>query len=86
MINTVMEYSFTSWEMRRRHIAPKAERILPLVIGAGTAGMTRKQIGNAVELDQEVLEELLAGMVQIGLLTVMWRDGMPVYRAGGSGI
>ena len=81
-----MEYSFKSWQNRRRHLAPESERILPLVAAAGAAGMTRRQIRNAVELDQEVLDELLAGMVQIGLLTVMWRDGRPVYRAGLSGI
>jgi len=40
------------------------------------------QIGNAIELDQEVLDELLAGMVEVGLLNVMWRDGLPVYLAG----
>jgi hypothetical protein len=85
MINTVMEYSFTSWE-RRRHLAPDSERILPMVVAAGTAGMTRKQLGNVIELDREVMDELLAGMVQIGLLTVVWREGLPVYRAGVSGI
>jgi hypothetical protein len=81
-----MDHSFTSWQKRRQHLAPEAEKILPLVVGAGTAGMTRKQLGNVIELDREVLDELLAEMVQIGLLTVMWRDGMPVYRAGIMGI
>jgi hypothetical protein len=86
MIDMLMEYSFKSWQERRRHLAPESERILPLVVGAGTAGMTRNQIGNAIGLDKEVLDELLAGMVEIGLLTVMWRDETPVYRAGLSGI
>lgn len=86
MINTVMEYGFTSWENRRRHLDPEAERILPLVVDAGAAGMNRMQIGNAIELDQEVLDELLAGMVEVGLLNVMWRDGLPVYLAGIMGI
>ena len=57
-----------------------------MVVGAGTAGMNRKQLGNVIELDREVMDELLAGMVEVGLLTVMWRDGMPVYCAGVSGI
>ena len=82
MINILMEYNFTSWQKRRRHLAPEADRILPLVVAARTAGMSRVQIGNAIALDQEVLNELLAGMVQIGWLTVGWRDGLPVYRAG----
>ena len=48
--------------------------------------MGRRQIGNAVQLDRQVLDELLTGMVQVGLLTVIWRDETPVYRAGLSGI
>jgi hypothetical protein len=81
-----MEYSFKTWEKRRKQQAPEADLMLPMIAAAGSVGMNRRQIGNAVQLDQEVLDELLAGMVQIGLLNVMWRDGLPVYRAGLSGI
>ena len=77
-----MKYSFHAWERRRRHLAPEADRLLPLI--ASTAGMTRKQIGNAVDLDRNVLNQLLDGMVGMGLLTVEWEDGMPVYRTSGS--
>lgn len=80
-----MEYSFTSWERRRRHLAPEADRILPLVASAGTVGMNKKQLGSAVYLDHETLDQLLAGLVEIGLLTVAWERGVPVYRAGTSG-
>ena len=76
--------SFTSWE-RRRHLAPEAERILPLVAGAGTVGVNRRQFGNAIELDRDTLDQLLAGLVGIGLLTVAWERGVPVYRAGTMG-
>lgn len=76
-----MEYSFKSWEKRRRHLAPEADRVLPLI--AGSTGMTRKQIGNAVELDRDVLNQLLDGMVGMGLLTVAWDEGVPVYRTSG---
>ena len=81
-----MNSSFKAWEKRRRQLAPEAENTFPLVAAAGRSGMTRKQLGNAIELDQEVLNELLSGMVEIGLLAVIWRDGMPVYRAGVRGI
>ena len=74
--------SFTSWERRRRHLAPEAERILPLVAAAGTVGMNRFQLGNAVDLNRETLDQLIAGLVGIGLLTVAWERGVPVYRAG----
>ena len=48
--------------------------------------MTRRQIGNAIELDRDTLDQLIAGLVGIGLLTVAWERGVPVYRAGISGI
>jgi hypothetical protein len=55
---------------------------MPLIAAAGTAGMNRQQIGNAVDLDRDVLDQLLAGLINIGLLTVAWKDGVPIYRAG----
>ncbi len=40
------------------------------------------QVGNAVDLNRETLDQLIAGLVGIGLLTVAWEGGVPVYRAG----
>jgi hypothetical protein len=77
--------SFTSWERRRRHLAPEAERILPLVAAAGTVGINRFQLGNAVDLSRETLDQLLSGLVGIGLLTLALERGVPVYRAGTKG-
>jgi hypothetical protein len=85
VVNTPMISSFKSWERRRRHLAPEAERILPLIAAAGTAGMTRRQIGNAVDLSRETLDQLLSGLVGIGLLTLALERGVPVYRAGTMG-
>jgi len=76
-----MDISFTYWERRRRHIAPEPERILSLLKAAGSAGMTRKQLGAAVDLDRDVLDELLAGLVSAGLLAQAREGGGPVYRA-----
>jgi len=73
-----MDLSFKSWE-RRRHLAPEAERILPLIAGAG--GLSRKQLGHAVDLERDVLDDLLGGLVQAGLLTLSWEMGVPVYRS-----
>ena len=80
-----MDISFAIWERRRRDICPEPERILPLVAAAGSAGMTRVQLGHAVDLDQYVLDELLTGMVGVGLLTVTAGVGSPVYRTVGGG-
>ena len=77
-----MTSSFKSWLKRRRHLAPEADRILPLVAAAGTSGMTRMQLGHAVRLDRGILDALLSGMVEVGVLTVAWVDGGPVYQAG----
>ena len=54
--------------------------MLPL-IAASTTGMTRQQLGHAVDIERDVLDELLAGMVGVGLL-ILSRDARgPVYRA-----
>jgi len=62
-------------------VRPEPERILPLLKAAGTAGMTRQQVGAAVDLDRDVLDELLAGFVSAGLPTQAREGGGPVYRA-----
>ena len=85
VVNTPMISSFKTWEKQRRHLAPEAERILPLVAAAGTAGMNRFQLGNVVDLSRETLDQLLSGLVGIGLLTLALERGVPVYRAGTMG-
>ena len=36
----------------------------------------------AVDLDRDVLDPLLDGLVNIGFLTLAWENGIPIYRAG----
>ena len=76
-----MDISFATWERRRRDKRPEPERILPLVAAAGMAGMTRKQIGHAVDIERDVPDELLAGMVGVGLLMLSSDARGPVYRS-----
>jgi len=78
-INIFMGYSFRIWEQARR-LQPQADTILPL-IKASSYGMTRRQLGHALDLDREVLDQLLAGLVSFGLLTVGTGPGGPVYRS-----
>ena len=47
--------------------------------------MNRHQLGSAVDLDRDIVDQLLAGLVGIGILVVAWEDGVPVYRAGRNG-
>jgi hypothetical protein len=41
-----------------------------MVAGSGASGMNRGQLGHAIQLDRHILDELLAGLVSAGLLTV----------------
>jgi hypothetical protein len=76
----MVDYTFTAWERRRRKF-PESERLLPLLRAAGSLGMTRRQIGSAVRLDRDVLDQLLDGMVGASIL-ILSRDARgPVYRA-----
>jgi hypothetical protein len=74
-----MELSFKTWEKRRRQ-QPHADTILPMVAASGVYGMTRKQLGHALDLDRDVLDQLLNGLVQFGLLTMTNGEGGPIYR------
>jgi len=78
-INIFMGYSFRIWEQTRR-LQPQADTILPMIAAAGVYGMSRKQLGHALALDREVLDQLLDGLVSFGLLTVATGPGGPVYR------
>jgi hypothetical protein len=77
----MVDYTFKSWLRRRRNIIPVADRILPLLKGASTTGMSQKQIGSAVDLDRDTLDDLLGGLVNAGLVIFSWEPRGPVYRA-----
>ena len=79
-------YSFHSWlhhrDRERRDHIPAADLIVPLVAQAGQAGMTRGEIGKAVgdSLDHDSVDDLLAGLVDFGLLSVAKEGGLQVFR------
>jgi hypothetical protein len=81
---------FASWVRRRdrerREHVPVADRVLPLVAQAGPVGMTRSEIGKALgdALDHDDLDELLAGLVEFGLLILTRENGLLVYRTVGN--
>jgi hypothetical protein len=74
-----MELSFRVWEKTRR-LQPQGELIVPMVKASGANGMTRQQLGHALDLDRDVLDQLLIGLVNFGLLTVTTGTAGPVYR------
>jgi len=71
--------SLATWR-RDRETIPLADQIVPLVAQAGPQGITRGEIGHAVGLDREVLDQLLDGLVRFGLLVVTDLNGVRVYR------
>ncbi len=78
---------FSTWvrrrdDQRRGHV-PHADRIVPLVAGAGPIGMTRRQLGHAVPLAPAVLDQLLDALVRFGSLTATSEGDAVVYRTLG---
>lgn len=59
---------------------PEVDKVVPLVARAGMAGMTRRQLGGAIRLEPEVLQDLLDGLVRFGMLVVRDEGGVQVYR------
>ena len=81
-LHNFMIMSFTSWlNHRNENQVPECDRIVPIIAQAGPQGMNRGQIGKLMNLEREVLDELLAGLVRFGLLTVTSLNGIQVYRA-----
>lgn len=76
-----MTYSFRAWEQTRR-LQPQADVILPMIKASGLYGMSRRQLGHALDLDRDVLDELLAGLVGVGLLMLSRDARGPVYNHG----
>jgi hypothetical protein len=81
---------FQSWVQRRdrqrREHVPVADKILPLIVQAGQAGMTRGEIGKAIgdSLDHDAVDDLLAGLVEFGLLAVTRQNNLVVFQAAGN--
>ncbi len=74
-----MDNSFHAW-VRRRHLSPEADKVLPLIVAAGEAGITRKELGHALDLERDSVDRLLAGLAGVGLVSITW-EGAPVYRS-----
>ena len=73
--------SYSTWIQKQKAKPPEADRLIPLIHQAGAAGISRGEIGSAIKLDRDVLDDLLAGLVRVGVLTVADENGVRVYRA-----
>jgi hypothetical protein len=70
---------FAVW-VNNRHV-PLADRVVPMVASAGRRGMTRAEIGKAIDLERATLDALLAGLVEAGQLIVHDHNGFRVFWA-----
>jgi hypothetical protein len=76
-----METSFLAWLETRAHRSelPDVTRLSQLIAQAGAAGIRRPDLGKAITLDRDVLDDLLAAMVAAGQIGVAEVDGESVY-------
>jgi hypothetical protein len=75
-----MKYTFTHW-LRQRHLRHDGDNIIPLVMAAGSEGISRKALGSVISLDPATLDGILAAMAELGMLTINIEGGVPVYRS-----
>lgn len=73
---------FSSWIQKQQIKTPEADRLLPLISQAGPQGISRGELGKAINLDREVLDDFLNGLVRIGVVRVTDQNGIRVYQAG----
>jgi hypothetical protein len=76
--------SFMSWAGKRsnrpdRHIN-QSDKIVPLLQQAGPAGMTRRQLTGAIDLEPELVDALLVALVSIGQIKFDPSGGIHRYR------
>ena len=72
---------FTTWIQNHQVRIPEHDRLVPLIKQAGSQGLTRAEIGKAINMDRDFLDEFLAGLVQAGVLRVVDQNGMRTFWA-----
>lgn len=73
--------TFAHWLARREQQTevPETTRLFQLIAQAGTAGIRRRDLGKAITLDRDVLDDLLAAMVAAGQVEVGEVGGERIY-------
>jgi hypothetical protein len=67
--------------MQRRGMPPEADRVFRLIASARGAGITRQELGNAIQLSRAVLDDLLEALAELGQIVMSWENGWLVIRA-----
>ncbi|MGE3408656.1 MAG: hypothetical protein AB7I37_17690 [Pirellulales bacterium] len=75
---------FTTWVQKQQIKTPEADRILPLISQSAAKGISRGELGKAIKLDRQVLDDFLDGLVRVGVVRVDLVNGIRTYRAAGT--
>lgn len=75
---------FTSWLQDQQVKIPEPDRLLLLIKQAGSQGMGRAEIGSAIQMDRDFLDQFLDGLVRAGVLRVDLVNGIRTYRSAGA--
>ena len=75
--------SFLKWLEHRVEEIPDATELAIVIARSGAAGMSRDDLGAALQISPETLEDLLSALVASGQVAVVKVNGQLVYRATG---
>jgi hypothetical protein len=77
--------SFQQWFIgrsgHRPPILPPPYSVVPIIARAGPHGISRRELGDVIDLDGRLLDELLAALVSLGQVTAAREGDHTVYRA-----
>jgi len=79
-INICMK-TFQSWLEQRRPppVISEVDRLVALILAAGTAGISRADL-SGIDLPREVIDELLASLLRLGMIRATGSGQSSVYR------
>ena len=75
---------FHTWlvERERHHpVVAAPYNVLPVIVRSGVQGITRRELGEVIDLEPHVLNGLLASLAGIGLIAMAVEDGQTVLRS-----
>jgi hypothetical protein len=77
--------TFADWiaarESTHRPEISQSYCLLPTISATGRRGITRRELGKRFDLEPGILDQLLAALVGVGLVTAVRQGGQIVFRA-----
>ena len=76
---------FTRWlERRTAPEIPESDRLMRIIMKAGPGGVAEGDLKQRIDLPRETVDQLLMGLVQLGLIFVSGQYGVRVIRPANS--